>query len=80
MSDQALEFIERNKERITSITSYALSLNDNTETEIILKEALVDLIAFAHGLNNSLANTQMLLDEACLHCEELQEIIDKRGV
>lgn len=72
--------IERNKAKIESITAYALSLTDNTETEIILKEALTELIAIAHGLNNSLGNLQGQFEEACLHCEELQETLDKRGV
>lgn len=72
--------IERNKTKIESITAYALSLTDNTETEIILKEALTELIAIAHGLNNSLGNLQAQFEEACLHCEELQDRLDKRGI
>lgn len=37
----------------------------------------IDAIALAHGLNNALANTQAVLEEATEHCEELQARLDK---
>lgn len=74
-------YVERNKARIESITAYALSLTDNTETEIILKDALTELLAVAHGLNNALGILQTQAEEVCSHCEEeLQNLLDKRGV
>lgn len=73
---EQFDFVERNKDRINLVSSYALSLTDNTETEIILMEALREMTAIAHGLNNSLGVAQSHLAEADQMVSELQHRID----
>lgn len=68
--------ISRNKLRIDMISAYPLSLTDSTETEIVLMEALRELTALAHGLNNALGCAQIHLAEADHMVRELQHRID----
>ena len=71
------DFVERNKTRIDLVSAYPLSLTDSTETEIILMEALREMTAIAHGLNNALGCTQKQLEEADHLVSEMQHIIDE---
>lgn len=65
--------IERNKAKISLLCMVISTSRDDK----LRNSALEDLVALAHGLNNSLANTQAILEEATEHCEELQERLDK---
>lgn len=73
---EQFDFVERNKTRIDTVAAYPLSLTDNTETEIILMEALREMTAIAHGLNNALGIAQSHLAEADNMVGELQHRID----
>lgn len=72
-----MDNIERNKAEIERICEFAHTMIAVTSKEQYMLSRILELEILSYGLNNSLANTQAVLEEATEHCEELQERLDK---